>query len=85
MQKLPHKVLTYAEHASDIIATAADLIWRGQPFALITSLAIEGGAAREIGSLALVVASGEMHILTSLANAPLFKVVDLWLAFIELH
>ena len=61
MQKLPHKVLTYAEHASDIIATAADLIGRGQPFALITSLAIEGGAAREIGSLALVVASGEMH------------------------
>jgi xanthine dehydrogenase accessory factor len=52
---------TYAEHASDIIATAANLIGRGQPFALITSLAIEGGAAREVGSLAVVEISGEMH------------------------
>lgn len=61
MQTPPRNALTYAEHPSDIIATAVDLIGRGQSFALITSLAIEGGAAREVGSLAVVEASGEMH------------------------
>lgn len=50
----------YTEHASDIIAKAADLVTQGRPFALVTSLAIEGGAAREVGSLALVDQSGAM-------------------------
>ena len=56
---LPDQV-SYVEHASDIIAFAAGLIAQQRPFALITSIAIEGGAAREIGSLALVDNQGEM-------------------------
>ena len=52
--------LTYTEHASDIIAKGAALALAAQPFVLITSLAIEGGAAREVGSLALVEQSGAM-------------------------
>lgn len=52
--------LTYAEHASDIIAKGAALTRADQPFALVTSMAIEGGAAREVGSLALVEQSGAM-------------------------
>ena len=54
------EALTYAEHAADIIAKAAELITGEAPFALITSVAIEGGAAREVGSLALVEESGQM-------------------------
>lgn len=52
--------LTYAEHAFDIIAKAAELAKANHPFALITSLAIEGGAAREVGSLAIVEQRGAM-------------------------
>ncbi|MEP1356333.1 MAG: XdhC family protein [Tateyamaria sp.] len=52
--------LTYVEHASEIIAKAAGFIAEDRPFALITSLAIEGGAAREVGSPALVDETGEM-------------------------
>ncbi len=52
--------LTYAEHAFDIIAKAAELAKANHPFALITSLAIEGGAAREVGSLAIVEQDGAM-------------------------
>lgn len=52
--------LTYVEHASEIIAKAAGFIAEDRLFALITSLAIEGGAAREVGSLALVDETGEM-------------------------
>ncbi|WP_108835758.1 XdhC family protein [Tateyamaria sp. Alg231-49] len=52
--------LTYVEHASEIIAKAAGFVAEDRPFALITSLAIEGGAAREVGSLALVDETGEM-------------------------
>jgi len=54
------KPLVYAEHAAEIVTKAAELITAKRPFALITSLAIEGGAAREVGSLALVEASGQM-------------------------
>ncbi|MBT0956598.1 XdhC family protein [Alphaproteobacteria bacterium KMM 3653] len=54
------EVLIYAEHASDILAKGAALAQARRPFALITSLAIEGGAAREVGSLALVEAGGQM-------------------------
>jgi len=52
--------LTYAEHASDIIEKAAALIGAARPFALVTSLSIEGGAARNVGSLALVEQGGAM-------------------------
>jgi len=60
MKTLPPEDLTYTEHPSDIIAKAAALITAGRPFALITSMAIEGGAAREVGSLALVESNGAM-------------------------
>ncbi|MBY4891849.1 XdhC family protein [Rhodobacteraceae bacterium N5(2021)] len=60
MKTLPPDSLTYAEHASDVIASAAALVRADRPFVLITSLAIEGGAAREVGSLALVDEAGEM-------------------------
>ena len=52
--------LVYAEHPSDIIERAAALIAAARPFCLITSLAIEGGAAREVGSLAVVDGNGAM-------------------------
>jgi len=60
MQTLPPEEITYAEHASDIIAKAVELIGAGQRFALITSLGIQGGAAREVGSLALVAEDNRM-------------------------
>lgn len=60
MKTLLPKTITYAEHASDIIAKAAELIEGGQKFALITSVGIQGGAAREVGSLALVGADDQM-------------------------
>ncbi|MDG1376579.1 MAG: XdhC family protein [Yoonia sp.] len=52
--------MVYAEHASDIIAKGAALIAASSAFALITSLEIEGGAARNVGSLALVDGAGAM-------------------------
>ena len=52
--------MIYAEHASEIIAKGAALIAASRPFALINSMEIEGGAAREVGSLALVDDAGEM-------------------------
>ncbi|EBA16414.1 hypothetical protein RSK20926_21854 [Roseobacter sp. SK209-2-6] len=60
MKMPPFNGLLYAEHASDIITKGAAHIRAARPFALITSLAIEGGAAREVGSLALVDQSGQM-------------------------
>ncbi|MEP5155181.1 XdhC family protein [Planktotalea sp.] len=54
------KSISLAEHPSDIIAHAAVLIGQGKRFALITSVGIEGGAAREVGSLAVIDASGDM-------------------------
>lgn len=56
---LPDQIV-YVEHASDIVATAAELIRQSRRFALISSLEIEGGAARETGSLAIVDDSGVM-------------------------
>lgn len=52
--------LIYADHATDIIAKAAACVNAALPFTLITSLAIEGGAARDLGSLALVDEDGVM-------------------------
>ncbi len=60
MKTAPFDDLTYAEHASDIVAKAAALTRAGQRFALITSIEIEGGAARAVGSLAVVEQSGAM-------------------------
>ena len=56
----PESSIAYFEHAQDILATTVALIHSGQPCALVTSLAIEGGAAREVGSLAVVAQSGIM-------------------------
>jgi xanthine dehydrogenase accessory factor len=56
----PESSIAYFEHAQDILATTVALIHSGQPCALVTSLAIEGGAAREVGSLAVVAQSGVM-------------------------
>lgn len=52
--------LTNAEHAFDIITKAAEVAQANHPFALITSLAIEGRAAREASSLAIVEHKGAM-------------------------
>lgn len=52
--------ISFIEHPSDVIAHAAALVAQGRRFALITSIAIEGGAAREVGSLALVDDRGQM-------------------------
>lgn len=60
MNTPPTPPVSYCEHASEILGHAAQLIKMGQPVALITSLAIEGGAARETGSLALVDGQGNM-------------------------
>jgi xanthine dehydrogenase accessory factor len=60
MKMLQPNGLNYIEHASDVIAKAAAFVAENRPFALIVSLEIEGGAAREVGSLALVDAIGEM-------------------------
>lgn len=60
MKTLQPDATTYTEHPADIIDAAVGLIQRKRRFALITSLAIEGGAAREVGSLALVEQDGAM-------------------------
>ena len=52
--------ITYTEHAQDVLEKAHELISRGDHFALITSVDIKGGTARELGSLALVTALGDM-------------------------
>lgn len=52
--------ITFVEHASDVVAKAATLIQQDRRFALITSVEIRGGAAREVGSLALVEDTGAM-------------------------
>ena len=57
----PEASITYAEHAQDILEATVRLIKSGQPCALVTSLAIEGGAAREVGSLAVVSRDGSMR------------------------
>lgn len=43
-----------------MLAAAAEMIAQGERFALVTSVAIKGGTARELGSLALVTAAGQM-------------------------
>lgn len=60
MKTLPPDGVIYSEHASDVLAEAARFVEANRAFALITSLAIEGGAARDVGSLALVDEAGAM-------------------------
>ncbi|MEO1537078.1 MAG: XdhC family protein [Pseudomonadota bacterium] len=57
---LQPKAGIYAERVADIVDVAARLIRRDGRFALVTSLSIEGGAAREVGSLAIVEPDGTM-------------------------
>ncbi|MEP5730447.1 MAG: XdhC family protein [Sulfitobacter sp.] len=52
--------IAFAEHPSRIIAHALQLAGQTKWFALVTSVAIEGGAARELGSLAVVDEDGQM-------------------------
>jgi len=52
--------ILYAEHAQDILAATLNLLHSGDPCALVTSLNIEGGAARELGSLAVISGRGDM-------------------------
>ena len=50
----------YAERVADIVDVAARLLQGDGQFALVTSLSIEGWAAREVGSLAIVEPDGTM-------------------------
>jgi xanthine dehydrogenase accessory factor len=52
--------IDYIEQPADVIAQAARLIEADARFALITSVDIQGGSARELGSLALVEETGRM-------------------------
>lgn len=52
--------ISYVEHAQDVLKKAAELIVRNERFVLVTSVAIKGGTARELGSLALVTETGQM-------------------------
>lgn len=52
--------ITYQDHAVDVLAQVAAYVRTGQRFALITSVDIKGGSARDVGSLAVVSEAGEM-------------------------
>ena len=54
------EAITYTEHPQDVLRAAVQRLDQGVKFALITSVAIKGGAAREVGSLAIVDQSGAM-------------------------
>ncbi len=53
-------LITYLDHAVDILAQVATYAGMGRPFALITSVDIKGGSARDVGSLAVVSDDGVM-------------------------
>lgn len=52
--------ITYLDHAVDVLAQATTYVKTRQRFALITSVDIKGGSARDIGSLAVVSETGDM-------------------------
>ncbi len=54
------EAIEYTEHPVDVLARASALMGAGTPCALIASVDIQGGAARELGSLAVVAPSGAM-------------------------
>lgn len=60
MRKTLPDPITFAEHPSKIISYGVQLMGQAKRFALITSVAISGGAARELGSLAVVDENGAM-------------------------
>ncbi|MBF9056917.1 XdhC family protein [Rhodobacterales bacterium HKCCA1065] len=60
MKTLQPETGIYAERVADIVDAAARIVQADGRFALITSLSIEGGAAREVGSLAIVEPDGTM-------------------------
>ena len=60
MKTSPPEPGQFAERVADIVDAAARIIQANRRFALITSLSIEGGAAREVGSLAIVEPDGRM-------------------------
>lgn len=60
MKTLPSETGIHTERVVDIVDAAARLIQADGRFALIASLSIKGGAAREVGSLAIVEPDGMM-------------------------
>jgi len=60
MKKRLANPITYQDHAVDVLAQVAAYVRSGQRFVLVTSVDIKGGSARDLGSLAVVNASGEM-------------------------
>lgn len=52
--------ISYLDHAIDILAQVATYVRMDRPFALITSVDIKGGSARDVGSLAVVSDDGVM-------------------------
>lgn len=52
--------IAYQDHAVDVLAQVSTYVRTGQRFALITSVEIKGGSARDVGSLAVVSDTGEM-------------------------
>ena len=60
MKTLQPETGIYTERVADIVDAAARIVQADGRFALITSLSIEGGAAREVGSLAIVEPDGTM-------------------------
>jgi xanthine dehydrogenase accessory factor len=75
MKKPLLKSISFAEHPSDIVAHAVLLTGQSKRFSLITSVAIEGGAAREVGSLAIVDEDG--HMTGYLSNGCIDKDIQL--------
>ena len=57
--KLPNPI-AYQDHAVDVLAQVSAYVRTAQRFALITSVEIKGGSARDLGSLAVVSDTGEM-------------------------
>ena len=60
MSRRLDNIITYQDHAVDVLAQAAAYVRTGQLFVLITSVDIKGGSARDVGSLAVVADTGEM-------------------------
>lgn len=60
MQKKVTNVITYKDHAVDVLAQVSTYVRTKRPFALVTSVEIKGGSARDVGSLAVVSEEGNM-------------------------
>lgn len=60
MKKRLASLITYEDHAVDVLAQVAAYVKTGQRFVLVTSVDIKGGSARDLGSLAVVNDASEM-------------------------